>query len=111
MSQKNFFSHVLGGIWKFWDFLCRTVINLIITFLVVVLLAGAFGGHRVVIPTSAALVVDFQGEVVEQFSGEPTVRAVNRLFGQKQEPQTRMRDVLEAIAHAKDDSRIKALVL
>ncbi|HLW73948.1 MAG TPA: signal peptide peptidase SppA [Gammaproteobacteria bacterium] len=111
MSEKNFITHIFGGLWKFWDFLCRLVINLVITFLVLFLLAGAFGSHHVVVPSSAALVVDLQGEVVEQFSGDPTARAIDRLFGQKQEPQTRMRDVLEAIGHAKDDRRIKALVL
>src|SRR5579863_4351977 len=111
MSEKNFITHIFGGLWKFWDFLCRLVIKLVITFLVLFLLAGAFGSHHVVVPSSAALVVDLQGEVVEQFSGDPTARAIDRLFGQKQEPQTRMRDVLEAIGHAKDDRRIKALVL
>src|SRR5579863_302439 len=111
MSEKNFITHIFGGLWKFWDFLCRLVINLVITFLVLFLLAGAFGSHHVVVTSSAALVVDMQGEVVEQFSGDPTARAIDRLFGQKQEPQTRMRDVLEAIGHAKDDRRIKALVL
>lgn len=111
MSDKNFVTHIFGGIWKVWDILCRTFINLIITFLVLVLVAGAIGGRRLAVPNSAALVVDFQGQLVEQFSGDPAARAINRLFGQKQEPQTRMRDVLEAITRAKGDKRIKALVL
>ncbi|MGE5624746.1 MAG: signal peptide peptidase SppA [Bacillota bacterium] len=111
MSSKNFFTHVLGGIWKFWDLLCRTIINLVVTVLAVFFLIGVFGSHHVVVPSSAALVVDFQGQLVDQFSGDPAARAVNRLFGQKPEPQTRMRDVLEAIHNAAGDKRIKALVL
>jgi protease-4 len=65
-----------------------------------------------VVPSTAALVVDIQGELVEQFSGDPAQRALDRLFGQRdQKPQTRLRDVLAAIEAAKDDHRIKALVL
>ncbi len=111
MSEKNFFTHVFGGLWKIWDILCRSVINLVITFLVLVLLVGALGSRHASVPASAALVVDMQGQLVEQFSGDPTQRAFDRLAGQKQEPQTRLRDVLEAIDKARDDSRIKALVL
>ncbi|HEV2112351.1 MAG TPA: signal peptide peptidase SppA, partial [Gammaproteobacteria bacterium] len=74
-------------------------------------LVGAFGSRHVILPSSAALVVDLQGDLVEQFSGDPTARAINRLFGQKQQPQTRLRDVVEAIDKARYDGRIKALVL
>ncbi len=111
MSEKNFFVHIFGGMWKVWDFLCRLVINTVITVLVLVLVIGALGARHVVVPSSAALVVDLQGDLVEQFSGDPTERALNRLMGQKQQPQTRLRDVVEAIDKARYDGRIKALVL
>ena len=111
MSEKNFFVHIFGGMWRVWDFLCRLVINAVITVIVLVFLVGAFGSHRIILPSSAALVVDMQGDLVEQFSGDPAARAINRLMGQKQQPQTRLRDVVEAIDKARDDSRIKALVL
>jgi protease-4 len=113
MSQKNFFVTVFGGIWKVWDILCRIIINLVITLIVLVLVIGSIAGnHRPPMPSSAALVVDIQGELVEQFSGDPAQRALDRLLGQRdQKPQTRMRDVLAAIEAAKDDRRIKALVL
>lgn len=111
-KQQNFFVHVFGGVWKVWDFLCRTVINLVITLLLLILIIGAFGSHRAVIPTSAALVVDIQGQLVEQYSGAPGQRALDRLLGQRdQKPQTRLRDVIDAIQQAADDKRIKALVL
>jgi len=111
-KQKNFFMHVFGGVWKVWDILCRIVINLVITLIVAILLIAAFGSHRVAIPSSAALVVDIQGELVEQYSGAPGQRALDRLLGQdNQKPQTRLRDVIAAIEQAADDKRIKALVL
>jgi len=112
VSQKNFFIHVFGGVWKVWDIICRTVINLVITLLVLILLVGSLSSHRVGIPSSTALVVDIRGDLVEQYSGDPAQRAVDRLLGQKDaHPQTRLRDVLEAIERAQDDKRIKALVL
>lgn len=111
MSEKNFFVHIFGGMWRLWDFLCRVVINVVITVIVLLIVLGAFGARHVVIPSTAALVVDLQGDLVEQFSGDPTQRAMNRLLGQKQQPQTRLRDVVEAIDMGRDDNRIKALVL
>ncbi|HEU5398104.1 MAG TPA: hypothetical protein VFV77_02390, partial [Gammaproteobacteria bacterium] len=72
MSEKNFFVHIFGGMWKLWDFLCRLVINCVITVIVFVLLVGSLGSRRLSVPYSAALVVDFQGQLVEQFSGDPT---------------------------------------
>ena len=114
MKEKNFFVVVFGGIWRVWDILCRIIINLVITLAVLVLGIGAMvgGGRHAAVPSSAALVVDIQGDLVEQYSGDPAQRAINRLFGQRDErPQTRLRDVLAAIETAKDDHRIKALVI
>ena len=110
-EQKNFFKFIFGGAWKVWDFLCRLVINLVVTVLVIIIAAASFGSHHVSVPSGAALVVDFKGDLVEQLTGDPGARAVARLFGQKQRPETRLRDVVDSIEQAKDDSRIKALVL
>ena len=114
MAQKNFFVVVFGGIWKVWDILCRTIVNIVITIAVLLFGIGLMlgGGHHAAVPSTAALVVDIQGALVEQFSGDPAQRAFDRLFGQRDEkPQTRLRDVLTAIETAKSDRRIKALVL
>ncbi|MDE2195799.1 MAG: signal peptide peptidase SppA [Gammaproteobacteria bacterium] len=111
MSDKNFFLHIFGGAWHIWDFLCRLVIDVVITIVVLLVLVALFGSRHIVVPSSSALVVDLQGDLVEQFSGDPAQRALNKLLGQNQLPQTRLRDVVDAIEHAKDDRRIKALVL
>src|SRR5579863_1357847 len=111
MAQKNFFSYVFGGAWRLWDFLCRLVINAVITLIVVVLLLAAFGSRHIIVPSSSALVLDMEGDLVEQFSGDPQQRAFSRFLGSKPPPQVRLRDVVAAVEHAKDDDRIKALVL
>lgn len=111
MSDKNFIVHIFGGAWHAWDFICRITINLVVTILLIIFLVAVFASHKINVPSSAALVVDPQGALVEQFSGDPVQRAMNRLLGQKQRPQTRLRDVITAIEQAKTDKRIKALVL
>lgn len=114
MKERNFFVVVFGGIWRVWDILCRIIINIVITLAVLVFGIGLMvGGNRhAVVPSTAALVVDIQGALVEQFSGDPAQRAFDRLFGQRDEkPQTRLRDVITAIETAKSDDRIKALVI
>ncbi|HET7921319.1 MAG TPA: signal peptide peptidase SppA [Gammaproteobacteria bacterium] len=111
MSDKNFIVHIFGGIWHAWDFVCRSAINVVVTILLIVFLVAVFASHKIEVPSSAALVVDPQGDLVEQFSGDPAERALNRMMGREQRPQTRLRDVVASINHAKDDKRIKALVL
>ena len=111
MSDKNFFVQIFGGAWRVWYFFVRLVIALVVTVTVIVVLVAAFGSHKPAVPYSSALVVDMHGNLVEQFSGDPVQRALAKLAGQKLPQQTRLRDVVTAIEHAKDDSRIKALVL
>lgn len=111
MSDKNFLVQIFGGAWRAWYFLVRLVIALAVTFVVVVVLIAVFGSHKPPVPYSSALVVNFNGDLVEQFSGDPVQRALAKLLGQKVPQQTRLRDVVSAIEHAKDDNRIKALVL
>lgn len=111
MSDKNFIVHIFGGAWHAWDFICRVAINLVVTVLLVIFMVAIFASHKTSVPSSAALVVDPQGALVEQYSGDPAQRAINRLMGQKQRPQTRLRDVIAAIEQARGDTRIKALVL
>ncbi|MGH8363358.1 MAG: signal peptide peptidase SppA [Gammaproteobacteria bacterium] len=111
MSDRNFFVQIFGGLWRVWSVLCRIVIYLAVTFIVVVVLVAVFGTHKPGVPYSSALVVDMHGKLVEQFSGDPVQRALAKLLGQKVPQQTRLRDVVAAIEHAKDDNRIKALVL
>jgi protease IV len=111
MSDKNIFVRIFGSTWRLWDFLCRLVIDLVITVIVIAILVAIFSFQWVTVPASAALVVDPQGSLVEQYSGSLAQRAMDRLLGQEQRPQTRLRDVVSAIEDAKNDDRIKALVL
>ncbi len=62
------------------------------------------------VPRSAALLIAPQGALVEQNSGGPLDRVMAEASGE-QEFEVRLRDVVEAIQRAKDDERIKVIVL
>ncbi|NJL28087.1 MAG: signal peptide peptidase SppA, partial [Thermoanaerobaculia bacterium] len=74
------------------------------------LMLAAIGGSVPQVPASAALVLDPVGEVVEQLSGDATDRAIAKLLDDER-PEVLLRDLVDAIRAAKDDARIKALVL
>jgi len=109
MSAYNAFKRIVRTTWSAWGVLCRLVINLVITFIVIGIVAFALYKPRV--PDSTALVVDPQGALVEQYSGDLSERGINGLQGRQARSQTRLRDVVTAIEVAKHDGRIKALVL
>ena len=49
MSDKNFLVQIFGGTWHLWDFLCRLVIDLVITFIVIAILVAVFGDRKSVV--------------------------------------------------------------
>ena len=87
----------------------RLVLNgLFVLVALLLFVALMSGGTRV--PQDAVLVVDPRGEIVEQLSGSPAQRARARLAGNPLR-ETLLKDVLDAIRQAKDDKRIKVLLL
>jgi protease-4 len=63
-----------------------------------------------IVPRSAALVIAPEGELVEQLSSDPLRRAVGQASGGPA-PETLLKDVIDAIGAAKNDSRIKLISL
>lgn len=87
----------------------------LIFMLIFVLMFAAIGGllgeeAPASIPKNAALVVAPEGLLVEEYSGDPVGRAISKALGDGV-PQVRLRDLVSAIDSAKDDKRIKSLVL
>jgi len=98
------------ALWKALDFTRRLFVNLVFL-LILVLIAGALlRSDKPLLASGVALVVAPHGRLVEELAGDPVERAVNRSFTED-EPETRLRDLLEAIDGAADDDRIEALVL
>lgn len=102
-------ARLLRGIWRGLDAL-RRVLHLVLLLAILVLVVGAlrFGAPR--IPSSAALVVRPQGELVEQLSGDPLTRAVSQARGANR-GETLLWDLVNTIRVAATDRRIKVLYL
>lgn len=97
------------GIWHALDGL-RKVLHLILLLIVFGAILVATRSSLPYIPSDAALVIAPEGQIVEELSGDALNRAVLEATGEDQ-PETRLRDLLDVIDSAADDGRISALVL
>jgi protease IV len=98
-----------GLIWRILEGV-RKVLHLAVLLLIFGFVLAALHTSIPIVPRSAALVIAPQGELVEQLSGDSVGRAIGEASGGPA-PETLLRDVTEAIAAAKSDSRIKLIVL
>lgn len=101
---------LVSFVYGLFDGFRRLIFNVVFYFLLFIFLGMLAGGDVPILPDQAALVVSPSGFLVEELSGDPFERAVDELFDQAV-PETQMEDVLDALAAAKDDSRIQALYL
>lgn len=88
----------------------RRVLHLVFLLLVFAIVLTLAAPDRVLVPRSAALVIAPEGVLVDQLSGDPLDRALAEIQGSLQR-ETLLRDVLDAIALAADDERIRAIYL
>ena len=109
MSVSETVKGVLGFLWRALDAL-RKVLHLVLLLLIFGVFLGAIRSSIPIVPHRAALVLDIQGRLVEQLSGDPLDRALGRATGEG-EPETRLQDVLDAVKAAAKDDRIKIVVL
>ena len=98
----RFLWHTLDGV--------RKILHLVLLLLIVGVVWFAAAPKIPMVPKSAALLIAPQGELVEQYSGGPMDRVIAEASG-NQEFEVQLRDVLESIHRAKDDERIRVIVL
>ncbi|MEM6794259.1 MAG: signal peptide peptidase SppA [Acidobacteriota bacterium] len=112
MTEKK--SGLLGlfaAIWRGVDLSRRTAWNIIFLILVFALVLGILGGGGgSAVPAKTALVLSPQGLLVEQISGDAVARAIAEATD-SYVPEVLADDVLDAIAAAKTDDRVQAMVL
>jgi protease-4 len=109
MSVGSALRGFFGLIWRILEGV-RKVLHLALLLLIFGFILAALHTSVPIVPRSAALVIAPQGELVEQLSGDPVRRAFGEASGGPA-PETLLRDITEAIAAAKSDSRIKLIVL
>jgi protease-4 len=98
-----------GLVWRILDGI-RRALHLILLLVIFGFILAALHTSNPVVPRTAALVIAPEGELVEQLASDPVRRAFGQASGGPA-PETLLRDVIEAIAAAKSDSRIKLIVL
>jgi protease IV len=100
---------ILAGIWRGLDGL-RKILHLILLIVIFGAIVWAVSSSAPSVPDRAALVVQPQGRLVEQLSGDAVQRAIENSQGQ-QHQETLLWDLVEAIRGAATDNHIRVLVL
>lgn len=108
-DQPGIFVRLVRGTWDALNFTRRLVFNLIFLFLLIVFLAATFVSRPILQPRTA-LVLDPKGAIVEQYTIDPTQRALGNLAGEPPK-EVQLRDLLRVIDTAAKDQRIERLVL
>lgn len=109
-SKGSFLGRVARGLGRTVNGFRIVVLNLVF-FLILFLVLGAVLSERTItVDDGIALVIAPEGEIVEQYTGDPVQRAMDSALGQEK-PEARMRDLVLAIDNAAADRRIKALVI
>ena len=98
-----------GGVWRFLDRIRKFVHMILMLSLLLVGLA-ALAPQESGLPETGALLLAPQGALVDQLSGDPLERAISKAQGQPVQ-ETLVRDLVDALAAAKDDDRVNSLVL
>ncbi len=109
MSKPNFITAVFRFLWRSLDAF-RKIIHLLLMLFVALLLLAGLAGEKVTVPDSAALYLAPSGRLVEQFSGDPFDRAVAEVVDEG-EPETLVRNLVQALDKAAADRRINSVVL
>ena len=109
MSVGSALRGFFGLIWRVLEGI-RKVLHLALLLLIFGFVLAALHTSIPIVPRSAALIIAPQGDLVEQLAGDPVRRALGEASGGPA-PETLLRDVTDAIAAAKSDSRIKLIVL
>jgi len=97
------------GLFKGLDGL-RKGLHLLVLLLIFGFVIGGLSGSIPKLPDDAALVIRPEGEIVERPSGDPFELALAEARGIGRD-ETTLRDLVDAIIAARDDERIKTLVI
>lgn len=110
-QQRSVIARFFIGIWNFIDGTRRLVLNLIFLLIVFFVLAVFVkSGESLILQPKTALVLNPQGDIVEEFSGSPLDQVIRQATEQALH-ETRLRDLVEALRRARDDERIERLVI
>ncbi len=100
---------ILWGLWRGLDGL-RKFLHLLLLLVLFGFLIGVIHVSVPSVPAKAALLIEPEGQLVEQLSGDPVARAVQDARGQER-PETLLWDLTDSIRAAAKDRRIPVLAI
>ena len=109
MSAKNPLLRLLSWLWIGVDGI-RKILHLFLLLFIFLLFFGLSAETPSVFSSGSALYIQPYGSLVEQLEGDPYDRAIAELLGDGL-PQTRVSDIVDALAYARDDDRISLVYL
>lgn len=109
MSIGKAIKTLVSTVWKAVDGL-RKFMHLILMLFIFMIFLGALSSTAPLIPGKSALLIRPVGSLVEELEGDPYDRALAELLGESI-PQTLVQEVVDGLRFAKDDDRIKGVVL
>ncbi len=109
MKKHNPLIRLLRGLWSAADGF-RKILHLVLLLLVFSVFVSALSGGDPSLPDVAALHIQPAGQLVEEYEGDPFDRAIQELLDEAP-PQTVVQDLVDALAYAKTDDRIRAVHL
>ena len=104
------FLHFLKGTWDIINTARKVTVNLLFLTIAVALLVVIFRSDEPEIAKTTALVIKPRGQLVEQLTAQSFNRILNEARG-TQRPETLLKDVIDTINNAKNDERVKVLVM
>ena len=114
-EKKSWTKSFFIGSWNVINFTRKFVLNIIFFIILIAILIGISnsGGEKAVVPNSSALVLNLNGNlVIEQQYVDPAEKFAAEAFGQGSDnPEILVRNLVKVINNAKEDKRIKTLVL
>jgi len=109
-ERTNPLARIFKGIWGAIDATRKVAVNLLFLVIVVVLLTVVFSSDEPEIADATALVIAPRGQLVEQLSAKGIEQMIDEARGTAT-PETLLKDVIDTIEAAKEDDRVKVLVL
>jgi protease-4 len=107
-SLFMFLRYLIRGFWQGLS-ACRVIAgNLVVLALIILFISIFLYDGKKDIPANAALILSPQGDIVIQ---KTETMLSSRLMGEASREETLLKDIIDVIDHAKDDQRVKALVL
>jgi len=110
----NLLKRVLSGIWTLFTLTRSVILNFIfIVFFVGFIAMIGSESKKISVPESTALVLNLTGDLVEQKREiNPVDALLTDILGEKEDkPEILLADVIDVIANAKIDDRVRILVL